>query len=470
VLLWVSLGLNVLLAVFVMVSLRKSAPMPSIAEAEVQAAEGVTNSRTHLVVRRPGFHWSEVESPDFAAYIKNLRNIGTPEKTIRDIIVAEVNELYADRMARELNLPQQKWWQPDPDMDALQAGMDQVRTLEGEKAQLLTQLLGAGWETQKLAAESAIRFDGAVLAQVAPEMRGAVERIEAQARQSRNALEAEARQQGRELSEQELARLRQETRRELAAVLTPQQLEEYLLRYSNTADQLRDQLRGFGADANEFRRIFRARDGYDQQIAAVTGVDDASVARRNELARARDEAVRQAIGQERFALYQLTQSPYFREAQEAVEQSGGAAEKVLPVMRINQAVADEIARIRGDQNLTEDQRRVALAAVEQQQRNSIDRVLNEQPADPIAEAEATAQQTAEAQRAVEAPPMPLLPGAVGTFQPSREGLPPGADLPPGFNETTKGPGYRGSDPTTVHTPPAIPPPTAKGPAYPPRRR
>ena len=106
----------------------------------------------------------------------------------------------------------------------------------------------------------------------------AVERIEANARQSREAIERPGEVVNGDVLVQDLARLRQETRRELAAVLNPQQLEEYLLRYSQSGDQLREQLRGFGADADEFRRIFRIRDSYDQQIAALSTNDTASAA------------------------------------------------------------------------------------------------------------------------------------------------------------------------------------------------
>jgi hypothetical protein len=418
-------------------------------------------------VRRQGFTWNEVESADFATYIKNLRNIGCPEHTIRDIIVAEVNELYADRLTRELDLPEQKWWLADPDMDALQAGMDQVRSFDAEKGQLLTQLLGPGWETQKATAgASSIRFDGTVLSQLSTEARAAVERVETEARRARNELEGRARLENRPLSTEELNRLRQDTRTQLTGVLNPEQLEEYLLRYSSTADQMREELRGFGANADEFRRLFRVRDNFDQQIAAITGVDDASVARRNELARLRDEAVRREIGPERFALYQLSQSPLFREAQEFTEQRGAAPEKVLPILRIKQAVAEETARIQADINLTPDQRRVALATIQQQQQNSIDRILTDQPAEQTADVEPVV--TQRAQQIVEPPPLPPFPGAPGSDQPSRGGLPPGADLPPGVNATTKGPGYRGRGDSI--NPIAAPAQNSKGPAYPPARR
>lgn len=468
VLLWTSLALNLLLATAVFYLWR--APVESVPVAStVQAQETPSKPpKTHVVVRRQGFSWNEVESSDFATYIKNLRNIGCPEHTIRDIILAEVNELYSDRLTRELNLPEQKWWLADPDMDVLQAGMDQVRALETEKSQLLTQLLGPGWESQKATAgASTIRFDGPVLSQLSTEARGAVERIESEARRARNELQERARQENRSLTTEELNRLRQDTRRELASVLNPQQLEEYLLRYSTTADQMRDELRGFGADADEFRRIFRLRDNFDQQIAAIPGTDNASVARRNELVRLRDEAVRQEIAPERFALYQLSQSPLFREAQALTEQRGAAPEKVLPILRIKQAVAEETARIQADVNLTDDQRRVALAAVQQQQQNSIERLLSDQPAEKIAEVAEAAPQVAQRQL-IEPPPLPPFPGAPGSDQPSREGLPPGADLPPGVNASTRGPAYRGR--AAPINPIATPADTSKGPAYPPRRR
>jgi hypothetical protein len=49
---------------------------------------------------KPPFNWSQVESSDYRTYIANLRSIGFPEQTIRDIITADVDSQYAPR--REL--------------------------------------------------------------------------------------------------------------------------------------------------------------------------------------------------------------------------------------------------------------------------------------------------------------------------------------------------------------------------------
>ena len=43
------------------------------------------------------FDWRRVESADYRQYIANLRASGCPEKTIRDIIAADVNEMFRAR-------------------------------------------------------------------------------------------------------------------------------------------------------------------------------------------------------------------------------------------------------------------------------------------------------------------------------------------------------------------------------------
>src|SRR5215510_15089950 len=64
-------------------------PKPSI------AADLAPAHLPHLEPER--FTWSQIESADYRTYITNLRSIGCPEQTIRDIIVADVQGLYAPR-------------------------------------------------------------------------------------------------------------------------------------------------------------------------------------------------------------------------------------------------------------------------------------------------------------------------------------------------------------------------------------
>ena len=45
----------------------------------------------------PALTWDQMETADYKAYIANLRRVGFPEELIREIIIADVNKLYADR-------------------------------------------------------------------------------------------------------------------------------------------------------------------------------------------------------------------------------------------------------------------------------------------------------------------------------------------------------------------------------------
>src|SRR5262245_20069107 len=51
-----------------------------------QAIEPLPPTRT--------LRWSDIESTEYRTYIANLRNIGCPEPTIRDILIADVHSFY----------------------------------------------------------------------------------------------------------------------------------------------------------------------------------------------------------------------------------------------------------------------------------------------------------------------------------------------------------------------------------------
>jgi uncharacterized protein YdcH (DUF465 family) len=173
-----------------------------------------------------------------------------------------------------------------------------------------------------------------------------------------------------------MARLAQETRWELAQWLSPQQLEEYLLRYSPVAQTLRSELTGFDTTPDEFRKMFKARDALDEQITTYSSGDDpASQKRREELGRQREAIAKQVLGPDRYQMLKYTQNPIFRQAKAATEQIGAPPEAVLPVFQINQAAELERQRIRNDSSLTFEEQASALATTLTQQQESLRRVL-----------------------------------------------------------------------------------------------
>ena len=247
VLLWVSLGLNIALAVMLVrfsPEITDRSPVLAVTPPPMDAPR---TYRTNVVVRRQNFTWNEIESADFPTYIANLRAIGCPEATIRDIIVAEVNQVFARRRATEVITAEQKWWRSEPDLEVTQLASEKLQALDAERRTLLSTLLGPDWESSFYPYPDHPEtppLDGPLLGALPPQTKQAVRNIESRATERRQTYLESLQKEGKEPDPAELARMRQQTRAELAQALNPEQLEEYLLRYSGHASSLRGELHG----------------------------------------------------------------------------------------------------------------------------------------------------------------------------------------------------------------------------------
>lgn len=74
-------------------------PQATMVPLTVQPAK-VPPGPASSLVKAPVFHWRDLDSPDFAVFVANLRKIGCPEPTIRDIVDGELREIYA-KQAKE---------------------------------------------------------------------------------------------------------------------------------------------------------------------------------------------------------------------------------------------------------------------------------------------------------------------------------------------------------------------------------
>src|SRR5581483_10507364 len=179
----VSAGLNVVLVMVLLFS--RPHPTPSLVSTGTNSEPAGTNGvRTRFVLRKQFFTWQQVETPDYSVYIANLRAIGCPEQTIRDIVVADVNQLYAKKRLLEVVTPEQQWWRSVPDTNVTRSARAKILELDQERRELLTTLLGPKWELADPTAKlSSIALTGPILGELAPETRQAVEDIAARSQQ-----------------------------------------------------------------------------------------------------------------------------------------------------------------------------------------------------------------------------------------------------------------------------------------------
>lgn len=248
------------------------------------------------------FDWRTVESADYRQYINNLRTIGCPEQTIRDIIVADVEALFRERDRAQRNRTNQfEYWQAG---FGLHRGLSTERVarrqeLNREKAEVLRSLLG----TEAPATAPAV-WDQMVTEVMEQALDFLPAKKVAALRGLRDKFAAHVVQNARQRPPAQLAADYETGLREL---LSPEEKIEFDLRLSETADRLRLALGTFQATEQEFRALFtlwqafEAEGGHNPRTQSVTDAERDS----HEAAKlVREERAQQVLGEARYREYQ----------------------------------------------------------------------------------------------------------------------------------------------------------------------
>jgi hypothetical protein len=174
----------------------------------------------------------------------------------------------------------------------------------------------------------------------------------------------------------EIARVQQAERMELLAVLPPDPFYEYLLRYSPTAQRLRDQTHGLILSPDQFRGLFSAVDPIVTQPDFYYQGNEAALTQRQQTLQAQyDRALRDAIGDENYNTLQLNQDPLYLSASAAAQQASLPSAAVAPLYEINRATQAELNRVRNDSTLTDSEKIDALASTRAEEQKSVEQLL-----------------------------------------------------------------------------------------------
>lgn len=208
-----------------------------------------------------GLAWAAIESSDYIAYIRNLRGVGCPEETIRDIVLADVDQLMLTRW-RERHPDPSGWryWEPRPRAPAETIERARLRhELRIERARLLQELLGFDVSAKvnhrlRLVTdlgEGNLDFLPQAKRLLVRDWRGraAIAERELDAQMDRAKETAEAR-------ETKLRDFESDRLKELKVLLTPEEEKAYQLRYSSLAEQLREGLASVGVTEGVFQKAF----------------------------------------------------------------------------------------------------------------------------------------------------------------------------------------------------------------------
>jgi hypothetical protein len=328
------------------------------------------------------FTWEDVETDAYKSYVESLRAVGCPEDKIRTIIKTDIDELFLKKKKKLASETDRKWWTAEYSYAFMVNSIaEKGQHLEEERRDLLAKLLGME-ATQKDDFQNLqwgpVELTGPVLGNLVPKIHNEVQEICARSQDRQMTYQMDKANTGQPMNPIEMAKLREQTRIDLRKILTPDEVEEFTLRYSHNAHNLRGELRGFDPTAEEFRKIFRGIDPLEHQMALEYGSPEAmSEKQRERFLRQRENAIKEALAPNRYEAFLMTKDPLFRQAQMTASQYGAPSKVVMPIYQMTKLNETKRQKILGDNNLSQQQKNEALSAVNMDQQRFIQQIVNE---------------------------------------------------------------------------------------------
>jgi hypothetical protein len=371
-LLFCSLAFNALLALLVWNSWFKTrsntTPVNSLtnrtvrAFAPAQKAEIPAATRPREVLET--FHWSQLESEDYRVYTANLRELSCPEATVRDIVIADVNEMFYRRVNDLVGSVQNRFWELMTKPKELQQLVDEkwkeLKELDAERTLLLQELLGKFERTS--ARQESANLESRELSRqfvdfLVPEKADEYLKLEQRFAVARDAFHSRQPPISQNELQTQLKQLQEQQDHELAELLSPDELEEYRLRKSGFAD-LRHKLSGFQATGEELRELARIENDMD-------GTQPAE----------RRERMKEFLGADRFAQFERAQSPQYQEIYQVGDRFGLSNAEIADAYEMRKVAEGSARQLRSDQHVSLQNRMAALKVIQEETTRALTDVL-----------------------------------------------------------------------------------------------
>jgi hypothetical protein len=353
-------------------------------QARAAAPEAAAPAKPATVYQTNDFRWSQLESTDYREYIANLRAIGCPEGTIKDIILTDVMRLYAQRRGQYYHNGRPfNYWETDDKRKLKQAQIEdrdqQLAAIDKELPAVLRELLGINYERELNKYFVDADEDDRRLAFLSEDKRAQVLSLRGQFEGKRERILYSV--QNGKPSASEIEQLRQIDREQdeaLAQVLDPKEKEDYELSTSPTADRLRQQLIGFNPTEAEFRDLFNKQKAIDDAYEFEDTSDPTVSA-----AKASDEAEAMAafkgsLAGDRVAQFDRSQDPDYQNLtllSARYDLPDNAAETLL---EMRQEAEEEKQKLLSNSDIPPERVEVALQAIQAETEKAARATLGEQ--------------------------------------------------------------------------------------------
>ncbi|MBE2214472.1 MAG: hypothetical protein IAE82_11425 [Opitutaceae bacterium] len=256
------------------------------------------------------------ESTDLVAFRDRLRSAGFPDWAVAALVGRRI-DAHFDEVRRQRLGPAEIdpfWKSPDPARDQQRRRV--AREISREQAAMRREILGP-------ISDPVGTYQAGRLAFLPPDKVDLIARLES----DYSELSSDVRMDGGgrmilEEDREKLLMIEREKRADLAAALTPEELEAYDLRHSQTAQSVRGRMANFDPTEEEFLAVYALQKVFDERFPPSVGMTTRSPeemkARRDAEAELKTQ-IRAALGEDRYLEYERSGNHGYQTALKIVD-------------------------------------------------------------------------------------------------------------------------------------------------------
>ncbi|HAM73658.1 MAG TPA: hypothetical protein DCM86_18650 [Verrucomicrobiales bacterium] len=331
------------------------------------------------------FRWGQLETEDYKEFIARLRAVECPEQTIRDLIIADIDKLYASRI--QALRPMRKtlhYWESEESELANNQDQREVqrreREIEREKARIVKDLLGVDLAAERQRIHGAADKLERRLAFLPEERRADLRHMVESLEERELALKEKAWDSGSSLSagdREALRQVREQREAALRSLLTPAEREQYDLWMSPTAEALRHDFYGMEASEEEFQAVYALRRTFDEAWPAdsIDTQDPKATEAWGAALLQLEDRVKEALGEERFSMYQRGQDGRFHDLNVTASRFSLPREKAAEAYEYLRISAAEKSRVLENGALTPEQQSEVAGKIDAETQRALQELL-----------------------------------------------------------------------------------------------
>lgn len=376
---------------------------PTASGASVPSAASDAAAQTAQLAKS----WAELQTGDLNTLVARLKAAGFSTSMIRAIVFAQVNEQFAARR-KELagNQTEQPFWKNQRSAMMDPKIMTALRDLGKEQMALMKSLLGPDGVpgSDEMNAWQRRQFGN-----LTPEKLTQLQSINTDYSELQQEIMQKANGVILPEDREKLAFLEKEKLADIAKTLTPQEFEDFQLRSSNTANQLRGQLGSFNTTEAEFRALYKAAAAIDEKYRTAGTRNPGDYQNRQADMLTQAKAV---LTPERFAAYNLATDPQSRQVSSLVARLELPPATTQQVVSLQQDFQNRQRALMTNRELTPAYRTAQQAALLQEATAKLSTTLTPRGF------EAYKQNGGQWLDGLKPRPAPTAPGGAGTLAPA----------------------------------------------------